>query len=133
MSGRGSRVGAARLLCAVAATALVPGITTAQTAPAPPSRAPPPPTPDAAELDPNAPLAPLPDLGVAWPELKASDTTPAQPQGAAPVTKGKKAKEEAVADGTGDVRYTVLVEGLAPIGNADQLLHDFRQQSALEA
>ena len=31
------------------------------------------------------------------------------------------------------MRYTVQVEGLGAIGNADALLRDFRQQSTLEA
>ena len=83
MSGRGSRLGAARLLCAAAAVALVPGAASAQAAP------PPPPT-DPAELDPNAPLDAMPDLGVAWPELKASDTAP--PPQAAPATPKREAK-----------------------------------------
>ena len=120
-------MGAARLRCAVAAIALVPSLATAQRAPPPP----PPPPPDAAELDPNAPLDPMPDLGVAWPELKASDTTP--PEVVAAPGKQKDAKARPATDGAGDVRYVVLVEGLAPIGNSEALLHDFRQQSALEA
>src|SRR6478672_6873004 len=132
MIGRGSRVGAARLLCAVAMTVLVPRTALAQAAP-PPTSPPPTPPPDAAELDPNAPLAPMPDLGVAWPELKAIDSTPPVPQVAAPAKGQKAAKVEPITDGTGDVRYTLSVEGLTPIGNAEELLHDFRQQSALEA
>jgi translocation and assembly module TamA len=122
-------VGAARLLCAAAALAFVPATARAQTAPPP---APPPPS-DPAELDPNAPLDPMPDLGVAWPELKASDTTPPQPGVASPASKQKATTKEAAADGSGDVHYTILVEGLASLGNAEDLLHDFREQSALEA
>jgi translocation and assembly module TamA len=63
MSGRGSRLEAARLLCAAAAATLASVEASAQTSPQPPT--------DPAELDPNAPLAPMPDLGVAWPDLKA--------------------------------------------------------------
>src|SRR5689334_2466305 len=128
MSGRGSWRGAARLLCAVAATALVPAPAVGQTAPPPPS-----PPPDPAELDPSAPLDPMPGLGVAWPDLKASDTTPPA-QASTPLKNGKNRRAtEAVSDGTGDVRYAIQVEGLAPLGNAEDLLHDFRKQSALEA
>jgi translocation and assembly module TamA len=36
-------------------------------------------------------------------------------------------------DAAGNIRYTVQVEGLVSIGNAEDLLHTFRQQSALEA
>jgi translocation and assembly module TamA len=130
MIGRGSRVGAARLLCAVATSTLVPTIAFAQTVPPAPS-----PPADAAELDPSAPLDPMPELGVAWPDLKASDTaTPPAPVQAAPNHKrSKKGKPLDLADGTGDLRYAVQVDGLGPIGNAEDLLRDFRKQSALEA
>ncbi len=122
MSGRGSRLEAARLLCAAAAATLASVEASAQTSPQPPT--------DPAELDPNAPLDPMPDLGVAWPDLKASDTpapavtvpgsTPSKPQsGAATVT--------------GNIRYTLRVEGLATVVNSEDLLHGFRMQSALEA
>ncbi|MBV8908612.1 MAG: hypothetical protein JOZ20_06385, partial [Sphingomonas sp.] len=96
---------------------------------------PPPPPPDAAELDPSAPMDPMPDLGVAWPDLKASDTAP-PPQPAATTTATKKkarAKDELATDGTGDMRYTWQIEGLATFGGAEELLHAFRQQSTLEA
>jgi translocation and assembly module TamA len=91
---------------------------------------PPPPPPDAAELDPSAPLDPMPDLGLPWPDLKASDVTIPPPVTTVPSTK-KPAR--IVADGTGNIRYTIEVEGLGPIGNGADLLHEFRKQSALEA
>ena len=119
MIGRGSRLEAARLLGAAAALAFVPGSALAQSSP-PPQPA------DPAELDPNAPLDPMPDLGVAWPELSPSETTPAP---AAAPTKGKIAS----AKSAGDIRYTVQVDGLAAIGDAEALLADFRKQSALQA
>jgi len=123
MTGRGSTRDAARLLCAAALGALA-APAFAQVAVPPP---PPPAPPDAAELDPSAPLDALPDLGVAWPELNASDTA-APP---APATPAKKQARRG--DTSGDIRYVVQVEGLAPIGNAEDLLHEFRQQSMLEA
>ncbi|MEA3067862.1 MAG: translocation and assembly module TamA, partial [Sphingomonadales bacterium] len=127
MSGRGSRVRAARLLCAAAAAAYVaPAL--AQTILQPPPA--PQPPPDAAELNPNAPLDPLSDLGVAWPELRASDTT--LPAPATTTAKGKT-QAQRPSDGAGDIRYTVQVEGLAPVGNAEDLLREFHRQSALEA
>jgi translocation and assembly module TamA len=119
MSGRGFKVTGARLLCAAAASALFPVPLLAQVAPPPPNPA---------ELDPNAPLEPMPDLGVAWPGLNAKDTAPPSTTPAAPQRKGRTA-----AVSSGDMRYTVQVEGLAPVGNAEELLHDFRAQSALEA
>ena len=90
----------------------------------PPTPAPP---PDAAELDPNAPLDPMPGLGIAWPELDARETAP--PPAAAPT----KRKGHAVAVTVGDIRYTVQVEGLGSVGDSEELLRAFRQQSALEA
>jgi len=131
MIGRGSRLEAARLLGAAAVLALVPSPGFAQAT----SPSPPPPPPDAAELDPSAPLDPMPDLGVAWPDLKASDTAP-PPQPAATTTATKKkarAKDELATDGTGDMRYAWQIEGLATFGGAEELLHAFRQQSTLEA
>ena len=129
MSGRGSRVRAARLLCAAAAAAFaLPAH--AQTSAPPPHATPP---QDPAELDPSAPLDPLPDLGIAWPELNAKETA-LPPPAAIPAT-GTKKKEAttAVADAAGNIRYTVAVEGLTSVGDPEALLQVFRQQSALEA
>jgi translocation and assembly module TamA len=121
MSGWGSRLGAARLLCAAASAALASVGAPAQVAPPSPPR-------DPAEVDPSAPLDALPDLGVAWPELNANDTEPLPIQ--TPATPGKP--KRVVAAGRGDIRYTVQVEGLGGIGNAEELLTAFRKQSALE-
>jgi translocation and assembly module TamA len=118
MSGRGLSVGAARLLCAVGGCALV-------SAPAFGQAAPPPPPSDTGELDPNAPLAPLPELGVEWPELDATETAPPPTE----VPAGKIQTSEAV----GSVRYAVDVDGLTAVGNAEELLTAFRKQSTLEA
>ena len=132
MSGRGSTRFAARLLCAAAAAAFACAPALGQTAPQ--TQPPPPPAPDAAELDPNAPLAPMPDLGVEWPDLNAKD------QGIAPAPGSPEAQPttspvaEAPADsGTSERKYTIAIEGLASIGTSEELLKAFRQQSALEA
>src|SRR5690348_8099731 len=110
MTGRGSRAGAARLLCAAASAALANAPALAQAA-APPPKQPRPTEP--AELDPNAPLAPLPDLGIEWPDLNAKDSAaPPAPSAAATPAKGKTT---AAQNGTGDIRYTVAVEGLGAI------------------
>jgi translocation and assembly module TamA len=113
---------AARLACAAATVATVPSLAMSQTASLPP--------PDPAELDPSAPLAPLPDLGVAWPELKGEDATPAP---ALPSTSTKSAGRVKANSTTGDIRYTVTVEGLGPLGGTEDLLKAFREQSALQA
>ena len=127
MSGRGSRVGAARLLCAAGFAALFAAPGWAQTAPPQPQQ----PPATEPELDPNAPLAPLPDLGVEWPQLDAKET--AAPPETAPAPPGKKAPAKQTTEATGDLRYTVSVEGLSPLGNSEDLLKAFRQQSTLEA
>ncbi|NUR11361.1 MAG: outer membrane protein assembly factor, partial [Bradyrhizobium sp.] len=102
--------------------ALAPGTAIAQSAPSAPP-------PDPAELDPSAPLDAMPDLGIAWPDLKADETAPAPaPSPATP--QGKKPSRVAT-DGSGDIRYTVQVDGIAAIGNAEELLADFQKQSAL--
>jgi len=112
---------AARLLCAAALSAFASSVR-AQTV-VPVSQ----PPPDAAELDPNAPLDPMPGLGVAWPDLNARDTTETAPGTA---TEASPAAPEETA---GEVRYTVIVEGLGALGDSVDLLSQFRKQSALEA
>jgi translocation and assembly module TamA len=121
MNGRGFTVRGARWWCAAVASAMLPGPLLAQAVPAPPP-------PDPAELDPNAPLDPMPDLGVAWPELNVKDT--AQPPAGPAASQRKGPTAQAV---SGNMRYTVAVEGLASVSDADELLRAFRQQSALEA
>jgi len=71
----------------------------------------------------------MPDLGVAWPDLKASDTAPPP----APAPAKKSIRKVVAGETSGNIRYTVQIEGLAPLGNSEDLLHDFRGQSALQA
>ena len=112
MSGRGSVGLAARLLCVAAVSALGCSPASAQEA--------------SSDLDPNAPLDAMPDLGLGWPDLNAPDApTPNEP--AAP-------EPEAPADeGPSERRYSVAIEGLAGVGDTEHLLQTFRKQSALEA
>ena len=126
MIGRGRKAGAARLLCAVGVGVLFPAPAFTQVVPAP--KQPPPLTEP--ELDPNAPLAPMSDLGVEWPQLDAKSVAPT-PQTTAPAAKKLAAPREAEATGT--IRYTMEVEGLPSLGNAEDVLKRFRQQSTLEA
>jgi translocation and assembly module TamA len=128
MRGRGFRLCGAQLLCAAAAASFMAGSAEAQKAASP---APPPPPPDAAELDPNAPLAPMPGLGVEWPELNPKDTAPAAEPTTAKTPRSKTS--HAVGPGTGDIRYSVSLEGLGAIGDAGELTRQFRAQSTLEA
>ena len=137
MSGRGSRVGAARLLCAAGAVALASIAAQALSQTSPPSPPAQQPQQDPAELDPSAPLAPLPDLGVGWPELNPKEATPAAAAPSTPTASSRAvAKSQASApttDSAGNIRYTVEVEGIASVGSAEDLRRTFRQQSALEA
>src|SRR5690348_13944847 len=126
MTGWGSSVDAARLLCAAGGFALSAAPLSAQSrTPPPPTPAPPPPQPG--ELDPNAPLAPMPDLGVEWPDLNAKDSTLSTPAVAA------QQPRTGTTEATGTIRYTVDVEGLSPALAWTDLLETFRKESALEA
>src|SRR5690349_5795585 len=99
MSGRVSMVGAARLLCAAGCAALSAGPAFAQTAPA--QQAPPPAAEP--ELDPNAPLAPLPDLGVDWPDLNAKESALPPPSTAQPAQATAPTR---ATEANGTIRYT---------------------------
>ena len=78
--------------------------------------APAPATATGAPLDPNSPMAPLPDLGVDWPDL---DKAPAEPS------------SDASAELTGEARYTWALEGLDGVGSA-LLRQRFAQLSSLD-
>ena len=117
---------AARLLSAAAVAALCSAQARSQTPPPEPS--------GPAELDPNAPLAPMPDLGVDWPDLNAKEVAPAEipaPNATPAAPAPGKATEET--DGTGNIRYSWTIEGLGPIGEQEELMTAFRKQSVLEA
>jgi len=115
----------ARLLCAAAVHSFVPAVALAQATAAPPPTPQQNPPPDAAELDPSAPLAPMPGLGVEWPDLNARDE-------AAPAPAQRNAGTS-IDGGSAEIRYVWTIEGIAGVGNAEELLKSFRQQSALEA
>jgi translocation and assembly module TamA len=124
MSGRKSTRLAARLLCAAGACAVSASSALAQTSASPTAI----PSGDPAELDPSAPLEPMPDLGVEWPDPNAKDAEPA-----ASTTEPDGETAVAPAASQADRRYSVIVEGIAAIGNTEELLKTFRQQSALES
>ena len=78
--------------------------------------------PDSAELDPSAPLDPMPGLGVEWPDLDART--------------GDEAREEAKPDPISDSvarRYSLAVRGLDEVGDQENILRQFEEQSALHA
>ncbi|MEO7865085.1 MAG: BamA/TamA family outer membrane protein [Sphingomicrobium sp.] len=114
MSGRGLTNKSARLLCAAAIGFGCGSAGLAQQ-----------PAPDSAELDPSAPLDPLPDLGVEWPDI----TTPDPVAAPADATQERTTKIDSA---VGDRRYTVTVEGVEGISDGENVLASFRRQSALE-
>ena len=74
----------------------------------------------------------MPDLGVAWPELNPKDTAPAAEPTTAAVSAQSRPRMPSPR-GTGNLRYTVSLEGLTALGDGDELLRHFRAQSSLEA
>ena len=92
------------------------------------------PAPDPAQLDPNAPMDAMPDLGVDWPDMNAPDPKPEpEPAGVSP---DAAANEPADAGGSIDDsaaarRYVVRVEGLGAAESVD-LLAAFKKQSVLD-
>lgn len=131
MVWRGSRLSAARLLCAAGSAVLFAVPATAQTPPAQQ----PPPTAEP-ELDPNAPLEQLPDLGVEWPQLDVKQTAPGSlqvvPTGQQAAPAAQTPAPQPMTDEGGALRYTVEVEGF-PAGIATEMMNSFRKQSTLEA
>jgi translocation and assembly module TamA len=80
------------------------------------------------ELDPAAPLDPLPDLGVDWPDMNAPDIQEPVATPETPVA----AEERPVAIDVGEERrYSVVVEGLSGVSDEATLFNAFEEQSAL--
>src|SRR4051794_8763641 len=113
MSGRGFKVMRASRWCAAGASALLPASLLAQAAPTPAA----PPASEPIQPDPNAPLDPMPDLGVAWPELNAKGT--ARPEAVPMPPRGKRGEATTSA---GAMRYTLEVQGLSSVANGADLL-----------
>src|SRR5690348_3049153 len=99
MSGRGSARRAAQLQCAAALSVLCASPALAQQA------QPQPPPADPAELDPSAPLDPLPGLGVDWPTLSTDES--AVPQAA---------QQAPAENAAGDRKYVLEITGLGSVG-----------------
>ena len=107
-----------RLLCAVAATALACAPAAAEQPASQPA-----PSPDSADIDPSAPLAPMPDIGVPWPDLSKAPPEP-------PVA-GESASGTSITDTAAERNYSIAIDGLERIGNAHDLVDSFEKQSAL--
>jgi translocation and assembly module TamA len=77
-----------------------------------------------AELDPTAPLDPMPDLGVEWPDVNAPI-----PEESATQTQHA---ETPVRIDAGEMRlYSVVLEGITGVDNEPEVVRAFDQQSAL--
>jgi translocation and assembly module TamA len=103
-----------RLACAAATAALC----------ASPALAAPDPWLDFDAIDPNAPLDPMPDLGVDWPD----------PVNGVPGPTALDRPEDglaAVTDTASQRHYSIAIDGLQRIGNAQALVDSFEQHSAL--
>jgi translocation and assembly module TamA len=82
--------------------------------------------PPTGELDPDAPLEPMPDLGVEWPDMDAPDPPPAEGEAAPGETAAPVLDEDVAAR-----RYAVQVIGLPPDDEAIRAAFD--EQSVLLA
>ncbi len=120
----------ARCACAAIVIVVCPIAARGQTQAAPPTPAPgpapgpvPAPSPAGdATLDPNSPMAPLPGLGVDWPDLAKPDAAlgnlPTEPGVVGAPASTAIAASAATTDATGDRRYVVTLDGLDGIAAA---------------
>jgi translocation and assembly module TamA len=81
-----------------------------------------------AELDPAAPLEPLPDLGVEWPDMNAPD---AQTSPDAPESPAVTEEQPTAIDVGEERRYSVVLEGLTGISDELNLVTAFDENSTL--
>jgi translocation and assembly module TamA len=92
--------------------------------------------PDPAELDPSAPLDPMPDLGVEWPDMSAPEPAPPpEAEGVAPETAAEATEEAAsqVEDASATQRYRWSLSGLDGLEAASTIRAEFDARSTLEA
>lgn len=92
--------------------------------------------PPPADLDPSAPLDPMPDLEVDWPDL--SEPEPAAPpeiEGVAPEAAAEATEEaaERVEDVSAERRYRWAVTGIESLPEAGDVMAGFDARSVLEA
>ena len=95
-----------------------------------------PPPSDPAELDPSAPLDPMPELGVDWPDLNQPEPEPppevegVTPQGAAEAT---EQAAEGVEDASASRSYHWSITGLDGLAAEAEIRTGFDQRSTLKA
>ena len=123
-SGRGT---AYRWLVGCAGLALGTAPLCAQVTPLPP---------DPTELDPSAPLDPMPDLGVEWPDMNAPDPAPPpEVEGVAPEDAAEATAKaaERVEDASATRSYSWALTGIDEVAEAEEIRKGFEDRSALEA
>jgi len=137
-----SRRGVRRLALLATAFSCSPAAAQQGVAPSPPEDS----VPPGGALDPDSPMAPLPGLGVDWPDLRTGADTP-PPLPAAPAPTGKAAAADTRSKGKGatgkgatidagaEQHYHYVIEGLAPLGEAgaDSVRERFERLSTLKA
>ncbi|HEX6218703.1 MAG TPA: hypothetical protein VFZ35_05455, partial [Sphingomicrobium sp.] len=84
-----------------------------------------------AELDPSAPLDPMPDLGVEWPDMNQADPAPppevqaVEPEAAAEST---RQAAERVEDATASRSYQWTITGLEGLAEAEEIRRGFDER-----
>ncbi|MGH6705271.1 MAG: autotransporter assembly complex protein TamA, partial [Sphingomicrobium sp.] len=90
---------------------------------------------DPAELDPSAPLDPMPDLGVEWPDLNVPEPAPPpEVEGVAPEAAAEATAEAAqqVEDASASRGYRWAISGIDGLAEAEAIRESFENASALE-
>ena len=90
---------------------------------------------DPSELDPSAPLDPMPDLGVDWPDMNQPDPEPPpEVQGVEPEAAAEATQEaaERVEDATATRAYSWTLDGLQLLPEAEAIRQGFDERSVLK-
>ena len=88
--------------------------------------------PDPAQLDPDAPMDAMPDLGVDWPDMNTPDPKPEADPGAADTAAADPADAGlSIDDAAAARRYVVRLDGLGG-AESEELLAAFKKQSVLD-
>jgi len=89
------------------------------------------PMPNSNELDPNAPLDPMPDLGIDWPDMNQPDPVPALEPGEAAQPAPPEIEAVTIEDAEATRRYSWKIEGIGGIADVEAIEKSFHDQSAL--
>ncbi len=122
--GRVRRLAAFQLVTGCAVLALGTGLAHAQPLPE-----------DPAELDPSAPLDPMPDLGVDWPDMNQPDPAPPpelQALDPAAAAEATRKSAERVEDAVASRSYDWIVTGLSGLEEEEAIRGAFNERSELD-